>query len=119
MHGFCLRSWIIQLIILIILLQIFEYIKEHDSVNKLLAHLEVSAIMEVFIKLLSVVESQEVKMKIEDVSSLEQFVLLIVIISLEMFFLRLIYNDCRKCWNAWAEVLFHCLLLLHPPPPPT
>ena len=42
--------------------------KEQDTVNRLLSHLDVSAMMEVFVKLMSVVDSQEMKAKMETVS---------------------------------------------------
>lgn len=46
----------------------FEHLKESDVVNKLLVHLEVSAIMEVFVKLMSAVDSNDMRAKVENVS---------------------------------------------------
>lgn len=42
----------------------FEYLKSHDAVNKLIVHIEISAIMELFIKMVTVVESQEIRIEI-------------------------------------------------------
>lgn len=50
------------------ILQVIDSLGSNDVVNKLLLHLEVSAIMEVFVKLMSSLDSSEMRMKIENVS---------------------------------------------------
>jgi len=44
--------------------QTLEYLKSHDAVNKLISHIEISAIMELFVKMVTVVELTEVKMEV-------------------------------------------------------
>ena len=47
--------------------QTFEYLKTHDAVNTLIVHIGISAIMELFIKMVTVVESQEIRIEISRV----------------------------------------------------
>jgi len=44
--------------------EMFDFMKAHDAVNKLLLHIEMSAIMELFIKMVTVVESQDMRLEI-------------------------------------------------------
>eukprot|EP00795_Rhopilema_esculentum_P005269 gene5269-418_t len=54
--------------------EVFEYVKEHDVIDKLLNHLEVSAMMEVFVKLMSIVDSSEMKTKMENLLEEQELV---------------------------------------------
>lgn len=44
--------------------QTFDYLKSHDAVNRLIVHIDISAIMELFIKIVTVVEQSEIRMDI-------------------------------------------------------
>ena len=41
--------------------------KKHDAVNKLIVHIEISAIMTLFLKMVTIVETQEKKLELTKV----------------------------------------------------
>jgi len=54
--------------------EVFESIQENDVVDKLLVHLEVSAAMDVFVKLMSVIDSSEMRRNVENLLEEQEFV---------------------------------------------
>lgn len=49
--------------------------KKHDAVNKLIVHIEISAIMTLFLKMVTIVETQEKKLEITKVCRFHSLVI--------------------------------------------
>lgn len=73
--------------------------KKHDAVNKLIVHIEISAIMTLFLKMVTIVETQEKKLELTKVCSFQCFILF-----LQMDCMILFIND---------KILLHIFSLIN------